>query len=159
MKDNAKVTKKIVLKAIGQIIEDVVADAGPVTYEIDGVNVDLDDVMNYVNVTIEQLDAKAVNAKKAAAKKKAEEDALYVAVEGVLDENYKTIADIVNAIPEVVGDGDKAIEVTRPKVIARLNKIVKAEKAHKVQVKVENRKVMAYAVGPAPVEETNEDAE
>lgn len=156
MKDT-KITKKIVLKAIGQIIEDVVADAGPVTYEIDGVNVDLDDVMNYVNVTIEQLDTKYANAKKAAAKKANEGDALYNAVAAALTNEFQTIDNFVAAVPAEIQEGEKTVEVTRAKVIARLNKLVKANLAHKEQVKGEDgRKVMTYAAGPAPEEAPQE---
>ena len=143
-----EITKRDVLNAIIAMAEAQDGDE----FAVDEKIVTANDIVAYAEKAIDQLAAKAAKAKENAAKKRTDEDALYVAVEGVLDENFKTIDEIVAAIPEVVGDEGKEIEVTRPKVVARLNKIVKAGNAHKTQVKIDTRKVVAYAAGPAPVE-------
>ena len=130
-----KVTKKDVLNAVKAVAENDSVDFGTVTAE---------DVINYVDVTIAQMDAKAAKAKEKAAQKKAEGDALRDTIESVLTDEYQSVNDIVNAL-----DNE---EITKAKVIARLTALIKAGKAHKVTAKTEDgRKIMVYAVGAAPV--------
>lgn len=139
-----KITKRVVLDAIRVVAENG-ADFGA--------DVTADDVIAYVDTTIAQLDAKAAKAKERAAKNKAEGDELRAVVEGVLTDDLQTIDAITAAVQAVDGYAD----VTKSKVTARLTQIVKSNIGHKEQIKDGDRKVMAYALGAAPV--TDEDAE
>lgn len=132
-----KMTKKVVLNAIKVAAENG-TDFGKVTAE---------DVIAYVDKTIAQIDAKAEKAKAKAEEKKANGDALYAIVAEAVDAEFKTIEQITAIVNE------KDPEATRAKVTARLTKLVKEGKAFKTQVKVDNRKVNAYATEPAEVEE------
>lgn len=131
-----KITKRNVLMALATVI----ADDFNVT--VGEVTVTADDVRNYIDTTIEQLDKKAESAAKRAADKRAEGDELRAKIAAVLTDEYKTIADIIAAI----GDED----LTPGKVTARLTQLVKLQEAHKTKVKKNDRQVMAYAAGPAP---------
>lgn len=131
-----KVTKRDILTAIAALIS---TDA---EVQVGEVIVTGEDVAEYVNKTIEQLDNKAAKAKERAAEKKTEGDELRNAVEAALTDEFQTIDSITAAI-----DGE---DVTKSKVTARLTALVKAGLAHKEQIKLEDgRKVMAYAAGPA----------
>ncbi len=136
-----KVTKKVILNAIKVAAENG-ADFG---------NVEAKDVIAYVDKTVAQLDAKAEKAKEYGAKKRAEGDALYGAVVDAVGAEYKTIDEITEVVKEAAED------VTRAKVVARLTKAVKEDKAFKAQVKVEGKKVTVYAT--EPIEVTEADAE
>lgn len=142
MADTVKITKKVVLEAIR-----TAAEAGSVDF---GDVVSADDVIAYADTAIAQLDAKAAKAKEKAAEKKADGDALRAVVEGAVSDELKTIDAITEAVQAVDGYED----VTKSKVTARLTQLVKAGSIHKEQVKTEDgRKVMAYALGAAEVED------
>lgn len=131
-----KITKKEVLNAIYEIVKDgdevVVGD----------VTVTADDIRDYVDTTIAQLNAKNEKAKVRAAEKRAEGDAFTEKIAAVLTEDYKTGADITAELDDP--------EVTKAKVTARLTQLVKAGRAHKATVKTEDgRKLVAYAAGSA----------
>lgn len=132
-----KVTKKNVLNVLYTLIEDnFEAKDGDVT-------VTAEDLRNYIDTTLDQLNAKNEKAKERAAKKRAEGDELLAVVEGLLTDEYQTGDEIAAQITDA--------DVTRPKVTARLTKLIKAGKAHKAEAKTEEgKKVMVYAVGPAP---------
>ena len=130
-----KVTKKMVLEGIKVAVENG-ADFGEVSKE---------DVMSYVETTIAQLDAKAEKSKERASKKKAEGNAFKDAIAAVLTDEFQTIDDIVAKV-----DFEDA---TRAKITARLSQLVKDGAAHKTTVSVGDNKRVAYAAGPAPVEE------
>lgn len=134
-KTNEKVTKKVILEAIRRVAEDGVDF---------GTEVTADDVLAYVDTTIAQLDAKTEKAKERAAKKRAEGDDLRDKVKDLLTDDYQTVADIVAQIDDP--------EITNAKVVARLTSLCKADLAHKVELKVDKRKVKGYAAGPAPVD-------
>lgn len=138
-----KVTKEMVLVAIKAAAE-AGADFGE--------TVTAEDVIAYADKTIAQIHDKAAKAKEAAAKKRADGDALYTAVVEAVGAEYKT----VDAITAEVADA--AEDVTRAKVIARLTKAFKDGKVYKAQVKVEGKKVTVYATEPIKVE-TKTDAE
>lgn len=93
-------------------------------------------LVEFINKEIAAIDAKAAKAKERAAEKKADGDALRETVFGVLTTDAQPIDDIVAAIADE--------DVTKAKVTARLTQLVKAEKAVKEEVKVGDRKVMAY---------------
>lgn len=100
------------------------------------------DVIAYVDTTIDQLDRKAERAKERAAKAKAAGDELRATVAAVLTDEYQTIAQIA---AQVEGD-----EITPAKVSARLTQLVKAGEAHKTKIKTaDGRKINGYAAGPA----------
>lgn len=136
---DVKITKRAVLEAVKAVAEAGATDFGTVSAQ---------DVIDYVDVTIAQLDNKAAKAKERAAEKKAEGDALREAVAAVLTDEYQTIAAIA---AQVEGD-----DITPAKVTARLTQLVKADLAHKTKVKDGERTVNGYAAGPAPAEEAVE---
>ena len=110
-----------------------------------------EDIVEFCQVQIEQLERKAEKAKERKADKAAKGDALKDAIAAVLTEDLQTAADITE---KVMDAGD---EVTRAKVVARLTKLVKEGIAGKIQVKVDGKRIMAYAVADAiPVEEDDE---
>lgn len=110
-----------------------------------------EDIVEFCEVQIEQLERKAEKAKKRKASKAAAGDALKDAIAAVLTEDLQTAADITE---KVMDAGD---EVTRAKVVARLTKLVKEGVAGKMQVKLDKKKVMAYALaGALPFEDEEE---
>ena len=136
---NAKVTKKDVLNAIATIItEDFNVQVGEVT-------VTAADVNDYITKTIDQLNAKNEKAKERAAEKKADGDELRAKIEALLTEEFQTGDEITAALNDP--------EITKAKVTARLTQLVKAEKAFKTTIKVDNRKIVAYSNTPAETEE------
>lgn len=135
-----KVTKKDVLSAIATVItEDFNVQVGEVT-------VTAEDVNDYIAKTIDQLNAKNEKARERAAEKKADGDELRAKIEALLTEDFQTGDEITAALNDP--------EITKAKVTARLTQLVKAGKAFKTTVKVDNRKIMAYSNTPA--EETEE---
>ena len=137
MTNTVKVTKKDVLSAIATIItEDFKVQVGDVT-------VTAEDVNAYIEKTIDQLNAKNEKAKERAAEKKADGDELRAKIEALLTEDFQTGDEITAALNDP--------EITKAKVIARLTQLVKSEKAIKTTVKVDNRKIMAYALPTAQI--------
>lgn len=110
------------------------------------------DLEEFLVVQIEQLDRRAAKAKERRAEKKAEGDALEGIVAAALTENLQTAADITARVAEEVED------VTKAKVVARLTKLVNKGVAGKLQVKVDGKRIMAYALAEfMPVEEDEDD--
>lgn len=107
-----------------------------------------DDIKDYVDNAIAQLENRAAKAAERAAQKKAEGDELRATVKGVLDETPKTIAEIVEALDDP--------EITNAKVVARLTQLVKAGEVFKADSKVDGRTIKVYATAPI---DTAEDAE
>ena len=105
-----------------------------------------EEVIAFIDKSVEQIDNKATKAKEKAAEKKAAEDEIYKAVVAALTADFQTIDEITAAVQEATGDE----EITKSKVTARLTKAVKAEVAKKEQVKRDSRKVMSYALKEAP---------
>ena len=108
------------------------------------------ELQEFIAKEIAALDNKAAKAKERAAKNKAEGDALREAVQSVLTEEAQTIDAITGQI-EFEG-----VEVTRNKVVARLTQLVKADIAEKTEVKDGSKKVSAYKLKAAEVEEDAE---
>ena len=139
-----KLTKKDYYAALRTMVEGI---------EMVG-DIPADEVLAFIDKTVEQIDTKAARAKEKAAEKKTEGDELRAAVEAILTDELQTI----DAITAQVESED----VTKSKVTARLTQLVKADIARKEQVKDESgRKVMAYALkdAAAPVEETVAETE
>ena len=134
--EKIKVTKRVILEAIKDAAKDM--DFGEV--------VTAEDVISFVDTSIAQLDNKAAKAKERAAEKKADGDALRTAVESVITEDLQTIDAITAGVQAMEGYED----VTKSKVTARLTQLVKSNVIYKEQIKVDSRKVMAYALGSKP---------
>ena len=97
-----------------------------------------DEVLEFIDKQIEQINAKAESAKAAAAKKKAEGDELRSIVKSFLTDEFQT----ADAITVQIDDND----VTKSKVVARLGQLVKIGEVIKEQIKDEEsgRKIMHY---------------
>ena len=94
------------------------------------------EMVEFIDAEMARLAAKAEKAKERAAAKKVEGDELREVVKAVLTDEFQAIDAIVAQI-----DGE---DVTKANVTARLTQLVKAEMAEKDQIKVGDRKVMAY---------------
>jgi len=128
-------TKKMVLTAIMEM-----AKTTDVAYEIDGVEITMKDVEDYVTKTIEQLDSKAKKAAERAKEKREENDEMLAAIEGLLTDEYQTGGEILTQLNDTY-------EATPAKVTARLTKLCKAGIAQKDDVKTEDgRKLKGYAL-------------
>lgn len=134
--EKTKITKVQVLETIGGFFEGFDG-------EIDG-DVTKEDILDYVETTIAQLEAKAAKAKERAAKVKAEGDEIRDAIEAVLTDEFKPIAQII----EEVGIED----LTAGKVSARVGQLIKLGRATKADIKIGDRKVKGYALPGATVE-------
>lgn len=95
-----------------------------------------DEMLEFIDAQMAALAAKAEKAKERAAARKAEGDELRAVVKACLTDEFQPIDDIVVKI-----EGE---DVTKAKVTARLTQLVKTEEAVKEQIKVGDRKVMAY---------------
>ena len=122
--DNKKMTKRDYLEVLQGI---VAQNANEEEKEM---------LLEFLDKQIDSMVAKAEKAKARKAEKKAEGDALRLAVETVLTTEPQTIEDILSQV-----DGE---EVTKAKVTARLTALCKAGLAEKVDVTVEKRKLKAY---------------
>ena len=141
-----KATKREVLVAISELIG---AKSG--ISEINNTGITVNEATEVLTGMISQLDHKAEQARKRAAKKKAEGDELRDIVEGVLT-NEPQIIDAITAQVDFEG-------ATKAKITARLTQLVNAEIATKEQVKTEDgRKVMAYKLAGA-VEDMDTDTD
>lgn len=118
-----KITKTQMFEAIKAIIE---ASEAP----------EKEEMVAFIDHQVELIANKAEKAKAKAATKKAEGDALRVAVQAALTEEAKLIDDIT---AQVEGE-----DVTRSKVTARLTQLVKAGIAVKEEIKIDKSKKAAY---------------
>ena len=131
--NKSKVTKKDVLAVVAKLAE------GMAPVESGDVVVTEADVLDYVNKTIAQIDNKNAKARERAAKAKAEGDALAKAVEEVLGEEPKTVAEILEAVD--------VEDATTAKIVARVGKLVRDGVAERVEVKAaDGRKLKAYSL-------------
>lgn len=95
-----------------------------------------DELVAFIEKQVEAIENKAARAKEKAAEKRAEGDALRATIEGLLTDEFQTIAAITAAVADE--------EVTPAKVTARLTQLVNADIAEKAQVTDGSRKVMGY---------------
>lgn len=109
------------------------------------------DIEEFAQKEIAMLEQKAEKAKARKAEKAAKGDALKDAVAAVLGDKLMTAAEITEKVE------DAAEDVTRAKVVARLTKLVKEGVAGKVQVKVDSKRVMAYALADAIIDDEDEE--
>lgn len=121
--ENTKMTKAMYFARIREIVEAV--DSA-----------DQNEILEFVDKQIAQLESKAEKAKEKASEKRAVGDELREVVYSVLSAEAQTIDEIVSHI-----EGE---DITRAKITSRLSQLVKAEKVVKEVVKVDGRKVCAY---------------
>lgn len=121
MANTVKTTKKENLVAL----MDLIAQAEDNGFE----GWDFAELRKYCETEITNLDARAEKAKARNAAKKAEGDSLAEDVLAVLTDEYAT----ADEVTEALNDAD----VTRAKVIYRLNKLVEAGDAEKADITVE----------------------
>lgn len=132
MSTTKKITKKEVLEAIVKVLKTQDGNA-----KVGDTSIMTDEAVEVIKGMISQLDHKAEQARKRAAKKKIEGDELRDIVEGVLT-NEPQIIDVITAQVDFEG-------ATKAKITARLTQLVNADIATKEQVKTgDGRKVMAY---------------
>jgi hypothetical protein len=147
------ITKKMVLEAIKMMAAEENNDATITVGEGDAVvDVSMADIIKYADTTIAQIDSKNEKAKIRNAAKRAENDEMLAAVEATLTEdNYLTGPEILEKI------ADQFEDITQAKVTARLTKLCKNGVAHKVDVKVNDRRLKGYALGAEPVNNNTEE--
>jgi len=148
-------TKKEVLNAINKMA----GQNEDFEYEVaEGRVITVEDIFDYVNKTVEQLENRNVKARE---RKSKADDTIKAIVAGVLTDENQTLAQLVAAIPAEVEDGKgKAVEVTPAKVVARLTALVKDGVAVKEEVKADGRKIMAYRLAVADADvDVEDDAE
>ena len=138
---DTKITKKDFFAAIRTMVEGI---------ETVG-DIPADKVLEFIDTQVAQIDAKAAKAKERAGEKKAEGDALRAEVAAHITTEFQT-ADDITALVEGFED------ITKAKVVARLTQLVNAGTVTKEQVKVGDRKVMAYKLADAD-SDVAEDAE
>ena len=92
------------------------------------------------------LDRRLEKAKEYKAKKSAASDELKTKIAAALTNSF-TPADVIT---ELVANGDE--EVTKAKVTARLGQLVRAGEAEKITIKVDKRRVVAYALPGTTIE-------
>ena len=134
---DVKVTKKNVLEALASLdfTEDVV---------VGDVTVTPDDIKNYIDTSLVQLENRAAKAAEKQNEKKIAGDALRADIKAVLGNTPKTIAEIVVELDDP--------EVTNAKVVARLTQLVKLGEVFKTDVKDGDRTVKAYSTTPVDAE-------
>lgn len=108
-----------------------------------------EDLVEFIDEQIAMLDRRLEKAKEYKAKKSAASDELKTKIAAALTHSF-TPADVIT---EQVADGDE--EVTKAKVTARLGQLVRAGEAEKITIKVDKRRVVAYAL-PGTVVDTEE---
>ena len=124
--DKVKVTKRQYFEALRAIVEGVEAVG----------EYSADEVLEFIDTQVAQLDAKAEKAREKAAEKKAEGDEVRAKVLAVVTDEPQTADEITAAV------GDE--EISRAKVIARLTQLVNSGDIVKEPVKVDGAKKMVY---------------
>lgn len=123
-----KVTKAQVLAVIGANIEN---------FDFKNTDITAEDVIAYVESTLEQMKVKNEKAKERAAEKRRETDELRKAVLAVVTDELQVADDILAAL-------DKE-DVTKSMVTSRLAQLIKDGEVTKEQVKLEGgKRAMAY---------------
>ena len=126
MEKEKKLTKKEVLLGIRTFINGEDTD------------VTLEDMVDYIDTTLAQLDKKAEKAAERAAKNKAEGDELRAKVLALVTDTPQTADEITASL------GDE--EVSKAKVVARLTQLVKAEAVKKEETKIGDSRKMVYSL-------------
>ena len=104
------------------------------------------ELIEFIDKSILELDKKAEKAKERAEKKKETDDEILLKVEGALTDTFRSAEQIMEDLEDVEG-------LTKQKVVARLTKLVNADRAQKKTIKEDKRKIMGYASINATEEE------
>lgn len=99
-----------------------------------------EDLVEFIDEQIAMLDRRLEKAKEYKAKKNAAPDELKVKIAAALTNSFMP----ADAITEIVAEGNE--EITKAKVTARLGQLVRAGEAEKITIKVDKRRVVAYAL-------------
>lgn len=126
MEKEKKLTKKEVLLGIRTFINGKDTD------------VTLEDMVDYIDTTLAQLDKKAEKAAERAAKNKSEGDELRAKVFALVTDTPQTADEITASL----GDA----EVSKAKVVARLTQLVKSEQVKKEETKIGDSRKMVYSL-------------
>lgn len=121
-----KLTKREILVALKAHVETLTDEAG----------IPVEAVLDYIDTTIEQIDAKAAKAKEKAAEKKVDGDKLREEVYACITDEWQTADDITATLGKE--------DVSKAKVVARLTQLFKADMVEKEQQKVGNARLMCY---------------
>ena len=121
-----KLTKREILVALRAHVETMT--------EVDGIPVDA--VLEYIDTTVSQMDAKAAKAKEKAAEKKVDGDKLREEVYACITDEWQTADDITATLGKE--------DVSKAKVVARLTQLFKADMVEKEQQKVGDARLMCY---------------
>lgn len=119
MSNVKKVTKREYFAAIRAMVENVEA-VGEYT---------ADEVLEFIDAQVAQLDAKAAKAKEKAAEKRADGDELRAKVLAAVTDEAQTADQITAALDDA--------EITKSKVVARLTQLIKTGEVLKEEVKIE----------------------
>lgn len=96
-----------------------------------------DELIEFIDKQVAQIDAKAEKAKEKAAEKKAIGDELRDTVKSMLTNEYQSVEDIVIKINDE--------EITKAKVVARLTQLVNAGEVEKADAKnADNKTIKVY---------------
>ena len=104
------------------------------------------ELIEFIDKSILELDKKAEKAKERAEKKKETDDEILLKVEAALTDTFRSAEQIMEDLEDVEG-------LTKQKVVARLTKLVNADRAQKKTIKEDKRKIMGYASINATEEE------
>ena len=102
---------------------------------------DKDELITILQKQVASLDARSKRAAEKAIEKAAKADEMRKAIQGILSETPKTADQLVGELAEIGFE-----EVTRAKVTSRMKALIDNGVAQKGQIKIEDRKVMAYAL-------------
>ena len=103
---------------------------------------DVDEIRGFCEKELAQVDHRNLKARERAAKRKDEGDAFKGVIAGLLTDEPKVIADIMNEVNEVEGYEDMVL--TPSKVVARMTQLCKDGQAERVKVNIEGRKLVGY---------------
>ena len=128
------ITKRNVLEALNTVNFERDIQVGDIT-------VTPDDIKDYIEKSLAQLDSKAVKAAERAAQNKSAGAEVKNRIKAVLSDTPMTVGEIVNALDDE--------EITSAKVIARASQMVKEGEIFKGEIKTEDkRKLVVYATSP-----------
>lgn len=128
------VSKKEVLLMLKEIIE---TEEFNYTDRING-----DVVLNFIDTSINQIEAKAKKAKEKSAEARAAGDKLREAIKSVLTYEAQTLDEITEAVSQIEGFED----ATRNKVTARLTQLIENYEVFKTSTRKDGRRLMTYAL-------------
>lgn len=126
------ITKRQVLEALNKVNFTEEIDLG------EDIVVTPEDIKDFLDKSLAQLDARTVKAAERQAAKKAEGDALRAQIKATLSENPMKIADVVAALDDP--------EVTTAKVVARMTQLVNLGEVVKSEVKEDGRTLKVYTL-------------